>query len=421
MSSLLTHGDLGRLTPNASEALYRAARVCLLSLAAVVCFGPITAVRETLVIIAALFMAGHLYLSSSARLRATVLFWPFIIYLLTALFSLLSAVDPAYSLSELRGELLKGILLYYTAVHFVERPENLGQVWLALLVGAFLMTASGALLPMYDLSTIPGNLERAGSLADGYQYFATYLVLVWPFVLLAPMAFRRTWLRLALCVLVPLAAYSAYLTQSRAAWLALAVQAGLVLLLLSHRRLLAVSLGLAFCAGVVTAVLFIPGLNHGEDWTRLTQRPEKIGGTAGDLICLWKHASQEIKKHPFQGIGLGRDSFMKTYPDFIKQHHPLLWHSHNLFVEQALHLGLQGLAAFLLVLGALLVKLWPRARPKQGDVAGLFSAAATAMIVGFCLRNFTDNLFVDDPALLFWLLCGLAMGGHLAVGRGRKS
>ena len=412
----------GRIPPAASEITYRVARVCLLSLAAVVCFGPITAVRETLILAGAVFMAGHVFLSRPLEVRATALFWPLILYGATAAFSLLSAVDPSYSLSELRGEILKGALVYYTAVHFLRRPEHLRQIWLALMVGTALMTLSGALLPICGLTTIPGGLDRAGSLSDGYQYFATYLVIIWPFVMLAPLAFRgQRRLKPALTALIPLAVLCAYLTQSRAAWLALAVQAGLVLLMLSRRRILALVLGVVMCAGVIGAVLSMPAFNHGEDWDLLLQRPEQVGGTAGDLISLWRHAGREIAKHPFQGIGLGRDSFMKAYPEFRAQHHPLLWHPHNLFVEQALHLGLQGLAALLLILAVLLVKLWPRSRPEAGDASALFEAAAVAMILGFCLRNLTDNLFVDDPALLFWLLCGLAMGSRYLADRAGNS
>lgn len=412
----------GRIPPNLSELLYRAARVCLLSLAAVVCFGPITAVRETLILAAAVLMAGHVFLARPPAVRSTALFWPLVIYAATGAVSLFSAVDPAYSLSELRGEILKGALIYYTAVHFLERPQHLKQIWLALMVGTALMTISGALLPLCGLTTIPGGLDRAGSLADGYQYFATYLVIIWPFVLLAPLAFcgqRR--LKLALSALIPLSAFCVYLTQSRAAWLALAVQAGLVMLMLSRRRLMALGLSLFLCAGVIGAVLSMPAFNHGEDWDLLLQRPEQVGGTAGDLISLWRHAGHEIAKHPFQGIGLGRDSFMKAYPDFREQHHPLLWHAHNLFVEHALHLGLQGLAALLLILAVLLVKLWPRAKPEIGDASGLFRAATVVMILGFCLRNLTDNLFVDDPALLFWLLCGLGMGSRYLAGRAESA
>jgi O-antigen ligase len=137
-----------------------------------------------------------------------------------------------------------------------------------------------------------------------------------------------------------------------------------------------------------------------------------VGGTAGDLISAWRHSFAEIAEHPFTGIGLGRHSFSKAYPEFRARHQPLLWHSHNMFVELALQLGVQGVIAIIWAFAALVAALWPHAPPARRDAAGLFGVAAAVMVVGFSVRNLADDFFVDDTGLMLWLLAGLALGGR---------
>jgi hypothetical protein len=82
-------------------------------------------------------------------------------------------------------------------------------------------------------------------------------------------------------------------------------------------------------------------------------------------------------------------------------------------------MGLQGLAAVILIFLVLTVTLWPHAPPRAGDAPGLFATAAAVMVAGFSIRNLTDDFFVDDSALMFWLLAGLALGaGFLKSARG---
>lgn len=405
-----------------APVMFRWARVCLLALLAVIAIGSITALHEGLLLLCAVLLAAHLLTQRRVRLRPTPLLLPLLLYLLAALASLIYAVDWTYSLDQVRGEVLKGILAFYLGVHFVGHPRHLTQAWAALLIGVAAMSAFALSLPLSQ-KAMAYYWVRASSLSDDYPFFATYLVLTWPFVLLAGRLFRRPgqgrgwgWI---LAALIPLAGAAAYLTQSRAAWLAMVLQTGLCLVLLSRRRLLAAAGGLALCLGLAAVLLSLPGFSHGERWSRLLNQPGQVGGTAGDLAEVMSFSLEQIRRHPFQGIGLGRDSFAKAYPEFMEHHQPMLWHSHNMFLASALQMGLQGLAALLLVLVVLLVCLWPRSPPKAGDPAALWMTAAVLAVVGFCLRNLSDNLFVDDTAILFWLLSGLALGGRWLVREGQ--
>ncbi len=397
--------------------LFRVARVFLLCLIIVLPMEAITAAREIAMAGAAVFLAAHLLLVGPRRFRPTVLLLPLALYAACAALSLLSAVDPAYSLGELRAEVGKGLIIYYTGVHFVGDEAHLRQCWSALLWATGIMAVAGIVFFAYHGGSLVGHQVRAGSLHSGYGTFGTFLVTVWPFVLLMPRAFPsrrlvRLWPALAAVTLA-----SAYVTYNRAAWAGMLVQVGLWLVVLAKRRLRWSLIGGALCLAVLGALLLAPGTRHGEHWKRLWAQPEKVGGTAGDLASLWQFSFRHLAKSPFVGIGLGRHSFSKAFPDFRHTHQPLLWHAHNMFIQLALETGVQGMAAILLIMTLLVVCLWPHAPPAPGDLPRLFGAATVLMVVGFAVRNLTDDFFVDDSALLFWLIAGLAMGGRYLLGR----
>lgn len=402
-----------------AELTYRLARLFMLALIVVMPMEAITASREIGLVGVSLLMALHLAWSPDRRLKATPLWLPLAIYAATAIISLFTAVDFKYTLKEIRAEVLKGALMYYTAAHFVFHERHLAQCWRALALCAGVMgLAALALFLTYGGSPF-SPFVRAGSLHSGYGAYGTYLVQVWPYLLLAPLAFpERRWLPLWLG-LIGLNALAAYLTFSRACWLALVLELGLCLLLLGRHRLRNAAIVCVACLGILAALFLAPGAHHGERWHKLWESPHEVGGTAGDLLALWRFSLGEIKDHPFRGIGLGRHSFSKAYPEFRQRHQPLLWHAHNAFMDLTLQLGVQGLLAILAVMTTLVLVLWPHAPPAPGDLPGLFTMATAVMVLGFCLRNLFDDFFVDDNSLFFWLLCGLAMGAR-DLGAGLK-
>jgi len=402
-----------------SGAGFRVARAAVLLLILALPLEAVTAVRETALIGGTALLASHLWLSGQREFRSTVLFWPLAVYVAVAALSIITAVDWSYSLKELRAEVLKGLMAFYLGVHFVRQEEHLVQAWAAVVVGAGIMGLMGLILFAQAGGSFLHHYVRAGSLHNGYGGFGTYLSLVWPFLLLAPMFWRGARWRWAAVAAAVLALICAYLTFSRATWVALMVETVLVATMLSRRRLRIALVAAALGVLLGAALLTVPGSRHGERWQRLWDDPSKVGGTAGDLLSLWRHSWGYIKEHPFTGIGLGRHSFSQAFPEFRRTHQPLLWHAHNMFVEAALQMGVQGLIALVVVLAVLVAALWPHAPPATGDGVGLFTAATAAMVVGFAVRNLSDDFFVDDTGIMFWLLAGLAMGGRWLTKSGR--
>jgi O-antigen ligase len=200
---------------------------------------------------------------------------------------------------------------------------------------------------------------------------------------------------------------SAYTTFARAVWLGLLVQGAGMIYLLRRRRILLAGLG-----GILLVILLLPGqvFFHGEKPLAPEELVEgKVGGTAGDLIEVWRHWGNWVLCSPFEGIGFGRHSFSKKFKEFRSTHQPLLWHAHNTFLDISYQLGIQGLLAFLFLLYTLGRQAWRTYRDSPDPLVKRAGLALLLMMCGFFVRNFFDDFYVDDSALLFWLLAGFTI------------
>jgi O-antigen ligase len=320
----------------------------------------------------------------------------------------------------IRQEYLKGFMFFCIGLHILNSPAAYARLW-KLMLALMAFMAIMALIFYYGpcWSKLNAWYEfnpacRARSLAQGYGSFASYLSIVFPYLLAFPLALKldKGWKRILWAALVLLLLLACFLTFTRILWLCLPLSALLFFWMIRPRRLKAIFL----CGAVLAlAALMIVSnkYSHGEEWGQLLDSPHTMGGTGGDLIKVWNFALDKIQKNPLRGTGFGRLSFWRAYPDFVNQNNPALRHTHNIFVDYAIQMGLQGPLVLLALLLVLLKALWSRPPPARGDAMGAFRLATGIMVCSFMLRNQVDDFFVDDPALLFWLLCGLALGSKV--------
>ena len=351
---------------------------------------------------------------------------PWLLYALVALASLGYAADLAYSWRNIQAEIGYGILILIVATTWSRRCDTWPGVTLAVCAGCVVMLAATFWLALTD-GISPGT---PASLNAGVGNYSTYLVTILPLVASQGYAAWVGGRRLpaaayALMVLAMLVALA--LTQNRQSFVALG--GGLLVLALlvargggGKRRLLYVLAGFTLLAAV-GAVSFVmrapadiplvqdsaPGVSQqGVSQQGVSQPAGAVEESLkGDQRwALWRFVLSDIAEHPWSGGGFGREAFHLMHRDF-HQEHPLLWHAHNMVLNKGVQMGLPGMAAFLLLWAALARALAafldsPRGRP----------LAITGLIVLVCVfaKNMTDDFFVRDGALLFWLLMGTLLG-----------
>lgn len=379
---------------------------CLAALSGCLPFAEITAVREISLILGVFFWIIRMIILKEWDVIRTPLDLPLGLLALTAIISFFTAIDPLYTLRELHIEMLNCMVIYYLAVNNLRTEARAKVVLCALIAGAAIMDTYGVI--NYLLSD---EKPRLASLHASAPQLWTYLIQTAPFLMIGILWLKGKFIRSLLIVILLLHVASLYFTLGRTVMITLVFEIAIIMYLvgISYKILLIGALAAFLCVAV-----FLPRqtLVFGE------KRPDQlhignvaIPGMKGTRMVVWQTAIRHLTDHPFTGLGFGRRSFVKKYPHLLEAEFTL-WHTHNTFLSIAVELGLQGLVVFCFLIYRILRHLWPR-RPRGPDwlkkgIAGPLAAAVVVMVLGFFLSNMTNDLYVDDTALLFWLLIGFA-------------
>lgn len=340
-------------------------------------------------------------------------------YVAVALLSLASALDVRYSLGQIRSEIVYGGSVFAIAATFLGQADRLRKLAWIVAAGNTLMLAGS----FYLIAVTPDAASTAiGSIRAATGTYSTYLVTVSPLLLhLAWCAWqakdRRTLALVGLLVAANLVAL--FFTANRLGLLAYATEIAVVGTFAIRRDFN--WRAAATLAGAVLAVVALFAAQHHKRYDMMPDdAPEEIRATStveGDVRWgLWQFTVDEIARRPWQGAGFGRRAFQKAYPEYQRTH-PMLWHAHNMVLNKGVQMGLPGIAAFLLLwlaLGAAVVRAAAR-----GADTGLVACTA-ALLVGVFLKNMTDDFFVEDNALMFWLLCGALLSALRADAAERR-
>ena len=272
----------------------------------------------------------------------------------------LAAVCLSLVFAQNRHEAIRVFFFYVTAVLFCfsllgtvtnrgRLMSILGFIYLALLltgVYAIFQRLQGVEVSAIqtDLKLNAGMPGRVYSTMDNPNNYAEFIVLTFPVSLVFCMGIvDRRWKTLCLASLaVPVVAL--LMTYSRSGWVSFAL-AAVVFLALWDKRLLP----LVVIAGVI-ALPILPD--------SIFNRILTIGSTADSSnmyrVYIWTACLQMLRHHGLTGIGLGVENFVLVYANYCLPQATLTSHSHMIYMEVWLEMGILGLVGFLgMYLGAI--------------------------------------------------------------------
>ncbi len=360
----------------------------------------------------ALFVAAGIVASRATRQdwAALPLKWPWLIWLAVQLVSLATAVNLWYSLDAIKAQTVYGFVAFALFYFQCRKPGLAGRLAGLPLVALVVLAAGGIMEWMARGEAVGPTLAY-----DGVGAFTTYAITVMPLAVAAGLAKNARWgVRIALTIACLLALATAYLGANRMFWLALAVEIVTVAVLLprradGYRRTWLYGLGVPLLLFVIGVVFYrVLELRTG---TRLDDFENVIATTIAHdpRWPLWAFCVAKITQHPLYGVGFGLHAFAMAYPQW-PLHNRLLWHAHNVFLNYGIEMGLPGIGAFLLLVGALLRSIWATYRGTWDNDRRLAALVAVTIILGVLAKNMTDDFFYQDLALLFWSLMGGMLG-----------
>jgi O-antigen ligase len=359
-----------------------------------------------------LFLAAMLsfYLVRKQSTPSLPLKAPLALWIGFALFSLIFAINPIYSLGEIKSEILYGVLAY--VIFFSQAHGEMEyKWWMSVLLGSLVVISlteimlwykgEGAILPKYIYNGVGPHL--------------TLLITLFPFIAL--MLFKtniRKFPDNLIWLILPLVLVSAYLTHNRMFWIAATISAAILFILLglkekNRRQKIKMLLFLTFIA-VVSASLFYQALAN-----RVTKDSDGGTGAIVDKTLdqdprprLWDFSLKQIVHSPWVGIGFGVRSFDYAYPEWEKSSRTL-FHAHNIFINAGIQMGIPGILVLMLLFFSILREYWRFYKSVDVRLQWL-GACGLAMVIGVLMKNMTDHFFSRDLSLLFWSLVGMTLG-----------
>lgn len=325
--------------------------------------------------------------------------WALGLWALVCGLSLAYAVDPAYSLGELKNELGYALAAFAAFLAF---SRSRGQVEAV----AWTVLASSTTMALWGML----RHVRLGRWEDGVGGFASLAVICLPLALLLwPRAGWRV--RSVIAVGMTLIVLGVFAAEQRIVWVVWGCQGCLLIVLRQYHhstrlpllRVLVVAGSLLALAGTVMLSV------HNR---KVDESPADYYDLRNDFrLMQWGKITQRIMEHPLTGAGFGREGMKKAYPDLVPSKSPmsLMWHPHNVLLTQGVGMGIPGVLSFLILMLAMLATYGRFIGHDAGEVRS-FAAAGILIVSGVMLRNMTNDLFVRDGALLFWSLHGALLG-----------
>ena len=252
-----------------------------------------------------------------------------------------------------RGEALRVFCFYLSAflfcVSLVGTVTNRGRLMsiLGFVYLTLLLTAAYAIVQriqgvevsasLTDLKMNAGMPGRVYSTLENPNNYAEFIVLTFPVSLIFCTGIvDRRWRTICTAsLMVPVVAL--LMTYSRSGWVSFAL-AAVVFLALWDKRLLPLV--------VVAAVVALPILPDS-----VFNRILTIGNTADSSnryrLYIWTSVLPMLGDHGLTGIGLGPGNFIPLYAGYSSPMASVAYHSHMLYLEVWLEMGLIGIVSFL--------------------------------------------------------------------------
>jgi putative inorganic carbon (HCO3(-)) transporter len=330
--------------------------------------------------------------------RRTFLDIPILLFLLWGLFSSILSTHPRYSIGQFRTEAVTHFFFFYLAVTHIRGKEKVRKILLALMAGSALMASYG----IYEFFATGGNWMsrgiRIGSLASDFNYASTYFILVIPLTLFFVLeSSRKPFKRSIFLLLFLMNLLSLYFTFTRAAWLGLVIS----LIVFSFFRGKKTILAAALALGIMMTLLF--STPQGKAFYA------NMGGSEGGRTPAWEFGIGEILKRPLLGIGYGRGNMQATFPEQQEMYSKGFIHLHNVFLEIALEMGIPGAILLVILIVTLIVQFTMGYLRATDPEDARLMIAMTMIVFAYFTRNQFDQIYVDAPAVLFWLLMGLGV------------
>ncbi len=270
------------------------------------------------------------------------------------------------------------------------------------MIGIWEYVSGAATVAWIDKNYFPDIEGRVVSVFENPNVLATYLTLCLPLVIAKMQRAETGRGRLLGFVSTLVMIGCLILTWSRGAWLAVIISL-LIMALINNRGAFKALFVLGLC---VPALPFVLPDN-------IVSRFMSIGDLSDSSsyyrVYTWRGTIEAIKDYFLGGIGYGNLAYSEIYPKYAYAGIEAAEHSHNLFLQMFLGLGIFGLLIFLMVIFLFFQKNLEFLRCTDDKNLKIFVSAAFAGICGALIMGMFDYIWYNYRVFfVFWIVFAIS-------------
>lgn len=301
------------------------------------------------------------------------------------------------------------MLGYYLVVGLLNTKEKLMRA-------AMLLCVSLLLVSLYGIyQNVTGNISaewidtemfdniggRVVSTFENPNMLGEYLILLLPIVAALFFGDRHFSAKPASLVTFAAGCLCLIYTWARGAWLGFLLAAVLFVLMWSRRSVALIVAGICL---LPLAVPYLPA--------NIVSRFASIGDltdtSTNYRVYIWRGSARMAADYALTGVGVGEQAFNRIYPFYSFAGIEKAPHSHNLFLQIFIELGIFGFILFIAMLICFLQSGFSLAKHGEDKTVRLIGCGAMCGVLAALLQGMTDYVWYNYRVFfLFWIVFGL--------------
>jgi len=253
--------------------------------------------------------------------------------------------------------------------------------------------------------------SRVSSTFGNPNVFGTYLLLAIPLAGACVIYAKKPFYKLCAMGITGLLVVNLLLTLSRGCYLSLALAAGVFVLIIEKRLIVA----------FIPALLALPFVLPATVVARLVSIVNLQDTSTEFRLFIWQGSLRILGDFWMIGLGQGIEAYNVVYPyyAFAAIVSP---HTHNLFMQVFVELGIVGLVVFIGVLACFFRVMANFLRRSTNFGDKVIAAAMVAAVIGFLFQGIFDYVFYNYRVqLVFYIFLGLGIAFAISRGQARDN
>lgn len=244
---------------------------------------------------------------------------------------------------------------------------------------------------------------RATALFDNPNYLAAYLALVFPFALFLTCTRKNKKERFLCLICCAVIALATVFTWCRASWIAM-IACSIIFLIIYSKK----TIRYVLCS--IFVIPFAPFVLPENIVSRFLSIGDMADSSTLYRVYTWKGSLSMLKDYFLGGIGYGVEAFQQIYPIYAYAGIETAVHSHNLYLQILIGLGVAGLLCFAITILLYVQNSFEYMKKPITRESGLIVAASLTAIFSILIMGAFDYVWYNYRIFyIFWSILALGI------------